>query len=268
MQLLTLAPKSWTIRYKANYFVVSRYLVQKAFKLRGDTGICSMLPKKAGKSLPPWVITNIRQFYEDDQNSRLLPGKKGDFFSVARNEDVKKRLLLCNLKELYQYFKNKFSRYILGFSKFCTLRPRWCVTVHASGAHAVCVCTIHQNVILLADATKTGLSYNDMIIMIVCDSESKMCILHRFPSCPGSNNLQSFLESHFSDLDYEVTFQQWQSSNRMDLIQQTLEVKDFLQLTVNSIDKIITHSYVVKCQGRYVKGCKDMVLVLVLADIC
>jgi len=31
IQLLTLAPKSWTIRYTAGYFDVSRYLVQKAF---------------------------------------------------------------------------------------------------------------------------------------------------------------------------------------------------------------------------------------------
>jgi len=53
IQLLTLAPKSWTIRYTAGYFDISRYLVQKAFKLRGDKGICSMPPKKAGKSLPP-----------------------------------------------------------------------------------------------------------------------------------------------------------------------------------------------------------------------
>ena len=49
MQLLTLTPKSWTIRHKADYFDVTHYLVQKAFKLRGETGICSMPPKKAGK---------------------------------------------------------------------------------------------------------------------------------------------------------------------------------------------------------------------------
>ena len=156
MQLPTLAPKSWTIRYKADYFDVSRYLVQKAFKLRDDKGICSMPPKIAGKLLPPWVITNIRQFYEDDQNSRLLPGKQ-EFVSVARNEHVQKRLLLSNLKELYQEFKNTFPQFkVVRFSKFYTLRPKWCVTVHVSGTYAVCACTIHQNVILLEDATKTG----------------------------------------------------------------------------------------------------------------
>ena len=51
-----------------------------------------MSPKKAGKVLLPWLKTDIRQFYEDDQNSQLLPGKK-DFVSVARNEHVQKRRL-------------------------------------------------------------------------------------------------------------------------------------------------------------------------------
>ena len=47
-----------------------------------------MPPMKGEKSLPLRVITNIRQFYEDDQNSRLLPGKK-DFVSVARKSTYK-----------------------------------------------------------------------------------------------------------------------------------------------------------------------------------
>ena len=75
IQLLTLAPKAWTIKYMVDYFDVSCYLIQKAFQLRGGKGICSLPPKKGGKLLPLWVITNIRQFYKDDQNSRLLPGK-------------------------------------------------------------------------------------------------------------------------------------------------------------------------------------------------
>ena len=78
-----------------------------------------------------------------------------------------------------------------------------------------------------------------------------MCMLHHCPSCPGSSILQSILEGHFSDLDYEVTFQQWQSTDRMDLMQQTLEVDDFKQLTVNSISKLIVHLYIANCQGRY-----------------
>ena len=37
----------------------------------------------------------------------------------------------------------------IGFSKFPELRPQHCVLAGASGTHAVCVCTIHQNVKLM-----------------------------------------------------------------------------------------------------------------------
>ena len=34
----------------------------------------------------------------------------------------------------------------IGFSKFAELYPQHFVLAEASGTHAVCVCTIHQNV--------------------------------------------------------------------------------------------------------------------------
>ena len=82
-------------------------------------------------------------------------GKK-DFVSIGRNVHAQKRLLLCNLKELYASFKEKNLTVKLGFSKFCSLRPKWCITVGSSEAHSVCVCTIHQNAILLVDTANTG----------------------------------------------------------------------------------------------------------------
>lgn len=56
---------------------------------------------------------------------------------------IQKRLVLCNLKELYQNFKDKHPSLKIGFSKFAELRPRYCVLAGASGTHSVCVCTIH-----------------------------------------------------------------------------------------------------------------------------
>ena len=52
IQLLTLAPDTWSRRYCAEYFNVSEYLVRKARDLKKDSGILATpLPKK-GKSLP------------------------------------------------------------------------------------------------------------------------------------------------------------------------------------------------------------------------
>ena len=58
---------------------------------------------------------------------------------------LNERLILLRLKELYIEFKKTYRNYKIGFSKFCELRPKLCITVNSSGTHCVCVCTYHQN---------------------------------------------------------------------------------------------------------------------------
>ena len=53
---------------------------------------------------------------------------------------------LCNLEELYTDFKEKHLNVSIGFSKFCALRPKWCVMAGSKMTHSVCVCSAHQNV--------------------------------------------------------------------------------------------------------------------------
>ena len=66
---------------------------------------------------------------------------------------------LCNLQELYTAFKEKHPNVNIGFSKFCALRPKWCVLAGSKMTHSVCVCSAHQNVVLLFDAMDWDLTY-------------------------------------------------------------------------------------------------------------
>lgn len=86
-----------------------------------------------------------------------MPGKKDVL--IVRNEEgnkieVRKRLLLGTLRELYHIFKERYTDLNLGFSKFAELKPRECVYVSSCGTHTVCVCTYHQNVKLMILGTK------------------------------------------------------------------------------------------------------------------
>ncbi len=54
-------------------------------------------------------------------------------------------MLLVNLRELYLEFKKRHDDIKIGFFKFCTLRPPWCVTVDSLGMHSVCVKTIRMS---------------------------------------------------------------------------------------------------------------------------
>ena len=71
----------------------------------------------------------MKDFYEFDDISRILPCKK-DFVSVRQGNQrvhVQKRLLLSNLKEVYQQFKKNHAMEKIGFSKFAELYPQHCV---------------------------------------------------------------------------------------------------------------------------------------------
>ena len=83
---------------------------------------------------------------------------------------------LCNLQEFYTAFKEKHPNVNIGFSKFCALRPKWCVLDGLKMNHSVCVCSAHQNVMLLVDAMDWGLTYKDLIkltlsceLKFICD---------------------------------------------------------------------------------------------------
>ena len=151
-----------------------------------EKGILSLPDPKPGHSLPQETADLVVAFYESDESSRMMPGKK-DFMSVkdaGGRRHIQKRLVLCNLKELYQHFKDKHPSVKIGFSKFTELRPRYCVLTGASGTHSVCVCTIHQNVkLMILGAKLPELSssefktYHDFLARIICNPPLLGCHL-------------------------------------------------------------------------------------------
>ena len=165
IQILTLAPDSWSRRYCAEHFYVSEYLMRTARELKKAKEILLKPAQKQGK-----VISH--------EFSHQMPGKK-DYVSIAKGVRKQKRLVLCNLREMYAAFKEKYPNVKLGFSKFCTFRPKWCVLAGSSGTHSVCVCSIHQNAILLVDAIDWDITYKDLISKMVCRFTRKECMMHR-----------------------------------------------------------------------------------------
>ena len=113
---------------------VSEYFAQKAQKLKSAATILATPREKVGKSLKPQAKQAVLDFYENDEYFQQMPGKN-NYVSISLETHKQKPLLLCNLKELYQEFKVKNPTTGIGFSKFATLCPKWCVAIGASGTH-------------------------------------------------------------------------------------------------------------------------------------
>ena len=139
--LLTLVPISRSHKDIKKEFNVTNYMVQISSKLLQKNCILFFCEKK-GKEIPQETVDKIIEFYCNDENSRLMSCKK-DFFSIARRSHMQKHLILSNLKELYTKFKTCYPDIKSCFFNFCSHRPKWCITVGASGTHTVCVCTYH-----------------------------------------------------------------------------------------------------------------------------
>ena len=194
----------------------------------------------------------------------MLPGKK-DFVSVKvgdLKEQKQKLLLLCNLNELYAAFKEKNPTYKIGFSKFCQLRPKWVITVGASGTHSVCVCTIHQNTKLMILCLPSKTDYHDLMKKIVCSETSQNCMIHRCESCHGKDALKAYLQDMLGceyDDDDTISFQQWMSTDRTTLITQQLPLGEFIELLVNKVDDLTVHHYIAKHQSAYLTELKEKI---------
>ena len=124
LQLLTLIPDTWSVEKAAQHFGVNNYQVKKARKLKKR--ILSRPEKKKSRALSEETKQLVINFYQDEEFTRIMPGKK-DIVSLSRNVHKQKRLVLYNLKKLFCTFKTRYPSTQIGFSSFCILQPKWCV---------------------------------------------------------------------------------------------------------------------------------------------
>ena len=245
-------------------------MVRRARELIKSKGLLSEPSPRKGKTLSKELEEKVIRFFCDDRYSRMLPGQK-DKVSIAKNVYKQKRLLLSTVNELHVEFKKQHPSSIdkIGISKFTSLRPKWCVSAGSSQTHSVCVCTIHQNVKLLLDAAHFEESYRDLIKILICGDERRDCLLLKCDQCPKQDYLTTLLLSKFEDEHDTITFKEWVSVDRTQLITRQLPVHEFIDLIVEKLVKLTPHSFIAKEQSNYLKARKenlDKDSVLVLLD--
>ena len=283
IQILTVLPKSWSVRRVEEEFGVSNFMARKAKQLVREKGILSTPDPKPGRTLPQGTVDLVSDFYESDETSRIMPGKK-DFVSVRKAEGrvhVQKRLVLCNLRELYRMFKDKYPKESIGFSKFAELRPKHCVLAGASGTHSVCVCTFHQNVklmmlgvkltdLVVSDDTCTLKTYHHCIAQVICNPALPTCYLGTCKACPGIDTLKTSLVALLEDnMIDNVTYRQWEAVDRSSLETVTKTSDEFVEAFCEKLRALIPHSFIATQQASFFNEQKSSLKageLLVVAD--
>ena len=151
---------------------------------------------------------------------------------------------LCNLQELYTAFKEKHPNVNIGFSKFCALRPKWCILAGSKMYHSVSVCSPHQNVVLLVNAMDWNVTYKDLIKKIVCNTERKKYIMHQCASCPGIATLTEFLDQELKEHgdDEKFNYCQWHTTDQAILTTCTATYEEYKETLINVTDDLTRDS--------------------------
>jgi hypothetical protein len=198
--------------------------------------------RKPVKTLNEVTVEVVKSFYNSDEVSRVMLGEK-DCISIKVSgvkKHKQKRLLLCNLKELYSHFKNPHPGVKVGFMKFASLHPRNCIMAGTSGTHNVCVCTIHQNVKFMLEACKISnlirssehhLSTDQHCLSnMICNPPQMNCFFCDCNESPGPTNLEDTLEDVFTDNAKEnITFKQWILTDRCELVTIIKSTEKFIE---------------------------------------
>ena len=76
IQILILTPESWSLRKTAKEFKVSKATARKARILTEEKGILAVPQPAIGKRLSKKTVNRVFEFYQNDEYSQQLPGKK------------------------------------------------------------------------------------------------------------------------------------------------------------------------------------------------
>jgi len=256
LQVLTVLPKSWSIKKIQQEFGVSTYMARKSKKLVEEKGILSLPDPVRGPSLLQGTVDIVCAFYESDDVSRVMPGKK-DFVSVkkeGKRQHIQKRLVLSNLREVYCEFKERFPDHKIGFSKFADLRPRHCILAGASGTHSVCVCTIHQNVkLMMMEMQLPELpTYHHCLAKIICNPPHPTCYLGECDACPGIEKLKEELLTQLDENDVDqIIYKQWVSTDRSTLETYLSQAEEFADSFCDKLELLRPHSFIAKEQASF-----------------
>lgn len=253
---------------KATTFLIkkSKKMVQNLTSVENEMQIL----KKGRKKLLDETKEIVESFYNDDEISRIMPGKN-DFVTV-RNEgissQIQKRLMLSSIGECYTEFKRRHPTVKIGKTSFTTLRPKHCKILGVGNQQNVCVCTTHQNMKLMVDQCHFNMlilenqqkfkSYKDVIEFVLCDDAngSDKCFFKMCDKCSQNlKKLSDLMIQNFENLGiFEIKYKKWTNTDRCNLETLVDDVEEFVKNFCKHLRKLIPHNFIAKQQSQFVKN--------------
>lgn len=174
-----------------------------------------------------------------------------------------KRLMLYNIFETFQHFKEEYPGVKIGLTKFTEVKPKNIKAPGSAGSHNVCICIHCENPKLMLNSIKhfDGIlsSCSDYIEEICCDKNNEFCSLLECPLCliKLSNCQVKIFEMLVSNgIDF-IKYNQWQTVDKCELVTITQDLQDFVKKFVYQLEKLIPHKFIASKQSIYTSFLKS-----------
>ena len=209
---------------------------------------------------------DVHNFYLRDDISYQLPGKR-DTVVVKQDDGSKithqKRILLNNLRENYELFKEENLNVNLSRSSFAELRPPF-VVPKAALAHRNCLCLYHENVCLLLKSLDRNVggkfcsSLQTFTDSLVCSTNNEECMFSCCSVC--EDFFKEKIEENVSDGGAKITWSEWINENGRAVKKEfSGSVGEAISLLKSKVEYFLFHVYIKREQSKYFEKLKSEV---------
>ena len=178
-----------------------------------------------------------------------MPGKK-EYLSVSKGVhnqklwNLEKSMLTCKNYIMLSKKASKFKYWVINvwYLETQMVSSGW------SKNDSACICSAHQNVVLLVDTMDRDLIYKDLMKKIVCNTESNKCIMYQCESCPDTAILKEFLDQELNEHldDEKFNYCQWDTMDQAILTIFPAIYEEYKETLIDVIDDLTRHSYTAK----------------------
>ena len=212
------------------------------------------------------VKTEVENFYLRDDISYQLPGKR-DVVVVKDSNGSKvtyqKRILLNNLRETFELFKEENNNVNMSRSSFAEFRPAFAIP-KAALAHRNCLCLYHENICLLLKSVdkyvdgKYCSSSQAFTDCLVCSATNEECMFGRCLLC--RDFFSEKVEENVGNGNTKITWSQWvNESGRSQKNEFSGSVNETVSLLKSKVELFLFHVYIKREQSKFFEQLKEEV---------
>lgn len=192
--------------------------------------------------------TTVKDFFFRSDVVYTCPGMN-DYITVWENgvkAKLQKHYLCVYLREAYYMFREINPNFEIGFSKFCSLRPKNVLLLKEMPTEQ-CKCKIHENFILKLKAMQIDYS-NDFWVQNLCDSSRNSCCWQNVcETCSNGKNISKPI-----DVGKTVIWKEWRQNaeGRLQLLTNDTSAGELYDIVVNDIPEVLNHVNLKRIQAE------------------